>query len=146
MTFTGDLSAMSHLADRVGDLARVPSRVAARVSGELATLLDDEFSAGVDPYGTAWAPLAESTVARGRTAPPLTDTHVMRDGVRVTPMRGAGVALFVPHPGAPHQTGWEGRQGKGPARPILPERGELPPEWAEVIEAACDDEFRRAVG
>ena len=145
MTFTGDLSQMRALAGNVASLARVPSRVAARVSGELATLLDDEFSSGTDPYGTAWAPLAESTVARGRTAPPLTDTGAMRAGVTVRPMRAAGVAVFVPHPGAPHQTGWSGPQGTGPARPILPAGGELPPEWAEVIEDATEQEFRRAI-
>jgi hypothetical protein len=145
MTWSGDISGVGKLADRVADLARVPSRVAARVSGEIATLLDEEFSSGTDPYGTAWQQLAESTVARGRTAPPLTDTGAMRSGVRVAPMRAAGVAITVPHPGAPHQTGWSGPQGHGQARPILPARGALPDAWEAVIDEACEQEFRRAI-
>lgn len=147
MTWTGDISKMGALADRLADLAAVPSRVSAAVSADLAALVQDEFDAGRDPYGDPWAPLAEATLDRGRTPPPLTDTRRLRDGIRVRPARPAGVRLSVEAPyAAPHQTGWSGRQGSGPARPILPARAELPEEWAEAIDARIEVEFRRAVG
>lgn len=143
MTWDGDISRMGQLAQRIGDLARVPSRAAAAVSRELGDLIEEEFAAGADPYGTAWQDLADSTKERGRTWPPLTDTSNMRDNVEVRPMRPAGVSITVPHPGAPHQTGWSGAQGTGPARPILPARS-MPPRWEEVLEVEVEKAFRRA--
>lgn len=145
MTWRGDISGVRHLAERVGDLARVPSRVAARVSDELAAEVQAEFDAGTDPYGDPWAPLSPVTEARGRTAPPLTDSGDMRDGIRVASLAGAGVGITVPHPGAPHQTGWSGKHGAGPARPILPDRGALPEAWENIIFDATEDEFQKAV-
>lgn len=133
---------MGQLADRIADLASVPSRAAARVSREIEGLIQEQFDVGADPYGTAWAPLADSTVARGRTAPPLTDSGAMRGSLRVAPMAHAGVGVTISHPAAPHQTGWHGRQGSGPARPILP-AGVMPARWAEAIEVAVTEEFRR---
>lgn len=148
MGWSGDISRMSHLADRVADLAEVPSRAAKRVSAELEGLLQEEFDAGHDPYGTAWKPIeAETAERRTQTStPPLTDTGAMRASLRVKPMRGAGVSITISHPShpaAPHQTGWSGPQGRGPARPILPARGELPIEWVEVIQDGIQREARR---
>ena len=142
MGWEGDISRMGQLADRLADLAGVPSRAAAKVSRELDALIVEEFDQGADPYGTAWEPLAEATTERGRTPPPLTDTRKMRDSLRVRPLQGAGVGLTIAHPAAPHQTGWRGKQGSGPARPILPAR-EMPPLWGEAIEAAVAAEFAR---
>lgn len=141
MTWNGDISHMGHLADRIGDLAGVASRVAAKVSDKIASAMQTEFDEGVDPYGDPWEPLAEATVDRGRTPPPLTDTATMRGTLRVAPMPRAGVQITIAHPAAPHQTGWSGPQGSGPARPILPARGELPQEWQIMIE----DEVRRDI-
>lgn len=143
MGWDGDISRMGQLADRIADLAEVPSRVAAVVAPELEGLIDDEFTAGHDPYGTAWKPLAEATIEKGRTPPPLTDTRAMRESVAVRPMRAAGVSVQIAHPAAPHQTGWQGKQGSGPARPILPARSELPDAWAIVITDAIEREFGR---
>ena len=134
---------MGKLADRVADLANVPSRVASRAAVEIQSLMDEQFNEGRDPYGTAWEPLAESTTDRGRTPPPLTDTRAMRDSLLVRPMAAAGLQITIDHPAAPHQTGWEGKQGKGPARPILPARSELPSEWQGVIEDLVAQEFRK---
>src|SRR5277367_6249887 len=141
--WSGDIGQMGKLAARMADLGQVPSRAAARVSRELETLIQLEFDEGADPYGTSWEPLAEATIAKGRHSPPLTDTGAMRGSLRVKPLRGAGISLTIAHPAAPHQTGWRGSQGSGPARPILPTR-EMPPLWAEAIEVAVDEEFRRA--
>jgi hypothetical protein len=143
MGWSGDISQMGHLADRVADLAQVPSVAAARVSRQLQGLIQAEFDEGEDPYGTAWKPLAEATEARGRTNPPLTDTRAMRDSVAVRPLPSAGVGVTIDHPAAPHQTGWEGTQGSGPARPILPARAELPEGWQDAIDRAVRDEMRK---
>ena len=144
MTWDGDISGMGQLAERVADLAEVPARVAAKVAPEIEGLIGGEFDAGVDPYGAAWEPLAEATLDKGRAPPPLTDTGAMRASVAVRPLAGAGVGVTIDHPAAPHQTGWSGKQGTGPARPILPERSELPPDWQDVISEAVEREYRRA--
>jgi len=145
MSWDGDISRMGQLADRVADLASVPSRASAKIARELEGLIQEEFDAGRDPYETPWKPLAAATKAKGRTPPPLTDTHRLRDGIRVRPQRPAGVAITVDAPyAAPHQTGWSGPQGDGPARPILPARDVLPPDWDDVIGDAVAREFRRA--
>jgi hypothetical protein len=144
LSWDGDISRMGHLADRVADLAEVPSRASKAIADDLSGLIQDEFDAGTDPYGTPWKPLAEATLDKGRTPPPLTDTRAMRKSAVVRPMRPAGVAMTIDHPGAPHQTGWSGPQGSGPARPILPERRELPPEWQDVIADRVEAEFKRA--
>jgi hypothetical protein len=142
VSFDGDISRMGQLAQRLNDLARVPSRAVAKVSREIGRLIQEEFDVGADPYGTAWKPLAAATVDKGRTPPPLTDTRAMRNSVRVKPLSGAGVGVTVSHPAAPHQTGWHGKQGDGPARPILPS-GVMPAKWNEAIKVVIDEEFRK---
>ena len=145
MGWSGDLSRMGQLADRLSELAAVPSAIARRVSATIDGLLEQEFAAGDDPYGDPWAPLAESTVERGRSAPPLTDSGAMRASAHARPLAHAGVGITIDHPAAPHQTGWSGPRGAGPARPILPARGELPESWDDAIAKVARDEFRRRV-
>jgi hypothetical protein len=143
--WSGDISQMSHLADRIADLSTVPARASKAVAFELEGFLQQEFDEGRDPYGDAWEPLAEATVARGRHAPPLTDTGAMRHSASVRPMRGAGVAVTIEHPAEDHQTGWEGVQGWGPARAILPDREELPEAWETAIDDAVEAQVRRSL-
>jgi hypothetical protein len=106
--------------------------------------MQEEFDRGVDPYGNPWEELAESTVERGRHAPPLTDTGKMRDSLSVLPMAHAGVAITIDHPALPHQTGWSGPVGDGPARPILPQGSKLPEAWVDIIDEEIEREFRRS--
>ena len=143
MTWDGDISRMGALSDRVADLAEVPSRAAARIASELEDLIHGEFDGGEDPYGQGWESLAQATLDKGRTPPPLTDTRAMRNSLAVRPMQRAGVSITIAHPAAPHQTGWHGTQGAGPSRPILPMR-EMPASWEGVINDAIEKEFRRA--
>jgi hypothetical protein len=144
MGWDGDISQMGQLATNLRRLGQVPSRAAARVSSDIAALIEEEFEQGADPYGRAWAPLAKSTLAKGRTPPPLTDTGAMRSSVDVRPMRGAGLSITIDHPAAPHQTGWSGSQGSGPARPILPGAA-FPARWRDAVRAAVDVEIREAI-
>ena len=93
VTFDGDLSRMSGLADRLADLANVPSRAARAVAFDLEGFVRGEFAEGVDPYGDPWTELADATLDKGRHPPPLTDTGellvLMPDGfiqaMRVAP-------------------------------------------------------------
>jgi hypothetical protein len=140
MGWTGDISRMGRLADRVRDLAKVPSRAAAPVAKAIKGLIAEEFEAQADPYGNAWQPHADATVERWGEHPILDLTGNMRGGIDVSPMRPAGVAVTIPHPGAPHQTGWSGPQGSGPARPILP-GGTMPARWREAIRAEVSEAF-----
>lgn len=143
MGWSGDISKMGQLAQRVADLATVPSRASRRVATEIAGLIEEEFQAETDPYGNAWRPHAPATIARWGEHPILHLSGAMHGGIRVAPMTGAGISITVPHPGAPHQTGWQGPQGSGPARPILPS-GKMPSRWAGAIKAAIADEIRGA--
>lgn len=142
MTWNGDISQMNQLADRLADLKEVPSRVAARVAPLLAAELQTEFDSGTDPYGAPWAPLAPSTLAHGRTPPPLTDTGAMRGSARVAPLRGSGIGITIDHPAAVHQAGAPSKNI--PARPILPAEDELPQNWQDIIEDATVAEYRRS--
>lgn len=144
MSFDGDISQIGQLADRVADLSTVPSRAARGVAFELDGFLQDEFVEGEDPYGVAWEELADATVERGRTPPPLTDSGDMRATAHVRPGAGAGIVMTVTARYAPpHQTGWHGPQGDGPARPMLPDREELPDAWQDAIERHVERAVRR---
>jgi hypothetical protein len=139
MTLEGSFASLERLEGAAASLARVPALASLEVAKGIQELIGEEFSSGTDPYGTAWEPLADATLAKGRHEPPLTDTGGLHDSLNVYARRGGGVALSIGrpgHPAAPHQTGWSGKRGTGPARPILPERAEIPATWEFTIEEA----------
>lgn len=135
MSLTGPIGGLANLAHQIAGLAKLPRAVVGRVAYAIRGELEHEFRAGVDPYGNAWAPLAASTVRRGRTPPPLTDKGVMRAATRVDPVQD-GVVITVPNPATFHQTGWS----HGPARPIVP-TGDMPPSWGAAIDGAAQAEL-----
>ncbi len=67
---------------------RVHMHMAPIVERKIGELVQSEFNAGRDPYGTPWAPLMPSTLRGGRTPPPLTDTHRLRNSMVVTFLGG----------------------------------------------------------
>lgn len=138
-----DIGPLAVLADRVRNLASVPSRLAIRVADALPSLFQAEFSAGEDPYGEPWAPLAPATLANGRHHPPLTDSGTMRSSLTIVPVGPSTIVGSIDHPARPHQTGWSGPQGSGPARPIVPTHG-TPPAWEERIEQIAAEELGHA--
>lgn len=144
MAWNGDISKMGQLAANVAKLASVPARASKRVAKEIKALIEEEFDHESDPYGNAWKPLADSTVARKGFTTILEDSRAMRDSLSVTPSRGAGVSITIDHPSEDHQTGWDGPQGSGPARPILP-GGRMPARWNETIKESVRAEVRKAV-
>lgn len=145
MPWSGDIGAMGRLAENIGRLASVPSQAAPRVAKAIDGLIQDEFGSASDPYGTPWKEHAPATVERWGAHPILQLTQAMRSETSVQPMQGAGVSITfgVPYV-APHQTGWSGPQGSGPARPILPSRG-MPQSWKDAIDGTIDEEFRKVV-
>lgn len=140
------MTALARLDRVLDELARVPSRVSRPIADDLATLIDKQFARGVDAYGKAWNALRPYTIAKGRGWPPLSDTHDMRDRIRVTPRAGSGIEFFIPDPGRFHQFGWTHHwQGlKVRPRPILPHRGTLPREWRAVIDRRMAEAFQRS--
>ena len=139
------IASLESLASAADRLAQVTALAAKGAADSIRALIQEEFDEGKDPYGTAWEPIEDSTLAHrieSQDPTPLTDTRDMRDSLNVYARGdGHGVALTIGrpgHPAAPHQDGWKGPQGEGPARPILPGDG-LPDSWDEAIDRAVTD-------
>jgi hypothetical protein len=110
-------------------------------------LVQDQFDKGVDPYGRPWAPLAASTLAKGRRPPPLTETRRLREGTRAYVMRAhyAGLRVVVGAPyGYFHQVGFRVGRTKVKPRRILPQFG-LPRAWSDALRAASRQAASEAV-
>lgn len=114
-------------------LARLPSVVSPDVAQAINDKLADQAVDGTDAYSRSHAPLAPSTLAKGRTPPPLWDTGESWAATRARPLSGAGIGITLGGHLSRHM-----RPGKGrPARPVLP-RGALPPAWRLAIQAAIE--------
>jgi phage gpG-like protein len=145
MGLSGDLSKMAKLESNLRRLSEVPSQVAADAAEAIEELIEEEFDAGNDAYGRAWAPLAPATLAKGRTPPPLSDTEAMRDSLEVRPMPGAGISITIDEPAGIHQTGASRGNWRMPARPILPDRA-LPRSWTDAIAEAGERAITERLG
>lgn len=129
------MSGIADLVARMGQLGQVPEEVLRAASPKIAGLIDEQFSAGVDPYGQPWAPLRPATLSRGRTPPPLTDTGAMHAGIQVT-VSGSELAARVDEPGIHHQYGTANMA----RRRVLPDaEGGLPDTWGEALNEALDE-------
>ena len=138
--FSGDTRGLLNLNARLRELASVPSQAAKEASDEISKLIQEEFDAGNDAYGKAWAPLRPATLKKGRHPPPLTDTHEMRDSIEVKPMQGAGIQITLNEtPAIFHQKGTE----KMAKRPILPDGPRMPDSWDTAIHEATDEAVQR---
>ncbi len=137
MAISGDFAKMGRLRSNIGKLAEVPSQVAKDASTKIAAAIEQEFVAGQDPYGKSWAALKPATLRKGRRAPPLSDTHAMRDSVKVAPMPGAGISITIDEPANIHQGGSKWMA----ARPILPSAG-FPATWSAAIRDATQARIR----
>lgn len=143
MPFTGDVKVIGNLARNLRKLGDVPSRIAKRVADGITEELEHQFDTGTDPYGNAWAAIADATLRRrsySKSRIPLTDSGAMAAKTYAKPLPGKGVAVVVAAPGAIHQTGSKFM----PARKILPDRG-LPEIWKRIIDDAARDAFREAL-
>lgn len=86
------LEGITALRKAIVEMPRVMSRASTDAAEYLEEVIEAQFEAGVDPYGNPWRDLADSTIRRGRTPPPGTDTEAMR-AVHVTPLQSAGVLV-----------------------------------------------------
>lgn len=124
------------------NLAEIPSHASREIAERLEERVFDCFANEADPYGTPWAPLAESTVRRkGGNSVILyrTGRSMIEAGART--LSGGGVALVAGGASGYHMAA----SGTRPARPVLPTRG-LPPAWREDIAAVLGAEYARAMG
>ena len=120
------------------ELLKVPAQIATTAAPMLTKTIRGQIDRGVNPYERKQAPLAPSTLAKGRRPPPLVATGASRDETRFKAMPGAGVALTL--------GGWlpwhQSATARRPARPVAP-RGPLPPVWRKAIEDAAEKVLKR---
>jgi phage gpG-like protein len=74
---------------------RVPSQIATPLAKAISKDIQQNFDIGQDPYEKKWKPLKKSTLRKGRTPPPLTDTGAGRKSVKVKPSKDAGIIITV---------------------------------------------------
>jgi phage gpG-like protein len=135
--------------ERLEELATVPSRVARAVAADLQKLVERGYASGKDPYGATWSPLKKRTLQK-HGPPPLTFTGIMREDTRVSPRAGAGIVMVAEFPAAIHMTGAGNPSPEDPqpewgmeARPMFPDRDELPPSWQDAIDRRIAEAFGR---
>ncbi len=131
------MSSFRKLADNLGRLAQVPSRIVAPVVERINAELDKQFAQGSNPYGDPWAELEASTVKRKRgDTRILLRTDKMRASTTAKATGGAGIELRTEVYGGFHQSGTKHMV----AREVLPARGDLPVAW----QAAIGEEYAKA--
>ena len=86
------LEGIAKIQKAILELPSIMSRASTDAAAELEDVIEQQFAQGIDPYGNAWAELKPSTLQRGRTPPPGTDTGALR-AVHVTPLQSAGIRV-----------------------------------------------------
>lgn len=143
MGLTGDLQKLNAMA---ADMKRLPlsikNRVAVAMTATTNELLEEQFTSGIGPDGEPWEPLADSTIQRGRSNPPLGGTSVERDvhAVRV----GTNVVIEGSEVAGYHQRGHHSPT-RLPKRPMWPE-GELPDRYDTALSLAGNQAILEAIG
>lgn len=129
---TGNFAGLEQIIGALEGMSDLVDSICIESSAGIERAIDSCFTLGTDPYGQTWAPLAKSTMAKGRTPPPLTDTGKMRGSVVVYAMMQT-IHAWVADPAGYHQRGTKYM----PARAVLPDERGLPPAWeAEIRESA----------
>lgn len=139
MPLYGDLQQIALARATIKELAGLPSKVAVRVAAALTKELQRMFKEERDPYGNAWAELAEATVRKKGHDTILYEKGELQDGTKATPAPGAGVRIHIGPKGYFHQVGRENM----PARKLLPEYG-LPAKWRAIIRREVERALREA--
>lgn len=141
------IAKLEYAIQTLGRLAVLPRQLAAAAAPEITRLQRAQYAAGTDPYGSRWKALAKSTLAKGRRAPPLTDTRTMNNSTTTIPLFGALIGLrhFVGTSYAKYHQHFD-RAYRIAKREILPtpKRG-LPPGWRLVLDTQAKLLAERAV-
>ena len=134
------INSLARLSEALQALPDLRREAMVDASLKINDLMRKQFAAGTDPYGAKWAPLRPRTIAKGRHAPPLTDTGIMRDSIQYQ-ASAEGLHITVHTPAEYHQHGTKHMV----ARKILPENS-LPQSWEIAIQEALDKAAKRAMG
>ena len=127
------------LADRLGELAEVPSRAARDIADDFDAFLAEGFASKHDPYGNAWAPLEQSTVDRkGGDTTILEETGTLREETHAAPTRGAGIEFRSAPYGFFHNAGTASMV----PRKILPDGPALPVQWTQAMRDRLSAAFK----
>jgi hypothetical protein len=136
------MSGFADLAATLAELDDIPSRIAGEVADGINEEIRQQFDSGTDPYGAPWGPLLPQTVRRkGGDRRILRRADALSVETVARPTAGAGVEISSVDYGGRHQGGTKHMI----ARPILPDEGELPESWQEVIEKATEKAFKKAM-
>ena len=134
---TGDWRALNALVEKLGDLGpEIRTQCAEVLAEQVKTLVSDCFEKATAPDGTAWPPLAESTIARRRkrSSRPLLDTGRLRNSLAIThDANGVYVATPVVYAAA-HNYGYRAI----PQRQFLPDDF-LPGPWRAALDETARD-------
>jgi hypothetical protein len=139
---TAQLAEIDALLEKVAKLDGILARASELAVEPITAIVQLQFDEGRDPYGNAWADLAESTKRRGRTPPPLTDTRAMRDDISIRPLNGEDTGLtldaFAPYASF-HQDG--APNANVPVRKMFPDEG-VSPTWNAALQESTDRAIR----
>ena len=119
-------------------LGEIPRSLAREAAPGINDLIQEQFKAGLDPYGRRWRPLSKATRAKGRRNPPLTASGALAENTKVVTGPGLRFKLGRPY-GYFHQVGTSNM----PARRIFPQNG-IPRAWSAVIRQAASRLAARA--
>lgn len=127
------------LAKTYKAMRTVPSRTSAAFATWITEEMRRNFTAGVDPYGSAHAPLKPSTIAKKGNALILRESFALMGSTRATPAAGAGVILRADAPYAHyHLTG----TGNMDPRAFFPVSG-MPATWRAELKRIVAEEYKR---
>lgn len=143
----GDFPALREAMSKIRRIGDAGPELWRRIAPTIRSNIEAQFATGSNPYDTPWKPLRPATLAKGRSAPPLTETGALRGSISVTAV-GYTLEVVAQDPVAGlHQFGWtrkrlKRRRGKvvgvttlGPGatkRQILPD-GRIPNKWRQQI-------------
>lgn len=119
---------LDELANHGGDA------VAAKLEPAIKQVVEAQYDQGKGPDGEKWADKADGSPSN------LQKSGAMRSGSQV--IAGVkGVSVRIPKPGGFHQGG----TSRMPARPLVPDGDQLPPEWERAAQEAAANVIREGL-
>lgn len=136
---SGDFAGLQALAQKLAALPGKRRDLAEAVAEEALYLVQEGFGASTDPYGADWAPKADGSKCN------LVATCDLRRGWHRKSLSADQTTIgpSVDY-GKWHQSGThhEGGGIKMVARKMVPDDGDIPPEWEQAIEEAAAEMLR----